>query len=73
MGLYLFNRGFTIEVDGIPVGPSSILIAAGLPFILQYVVEVTSSPVTVEIVATGLAVSLARGESASIMTTKVAE
>lgn len=63
--------GVQFEVDGIPVGSTSTLVSAGVPLVLQSLIQVPTAPVTLTVVATGLGVTLSSGTSAQISITRV--
>ncbi|MGF9936901.1 collagen-like exosporium glycoprotein BclA, partial [Bacillus anthracis] len=65
--------GLTIQVNGVPVpGTGSSLISLGAPIVIQAITQITTTPSLVEVIVTGLGLSLALGTSASIIIEKVA-
>jgi hypothetical protein len=58
--------GFQLQLNGTNVGPTQTLLTLGAPIVLQTVVTVTTAPSTLQVVATGLGVTLATGNSANI-------
>ncbi|EMY8534262.1 exosporium leader peptide-containing protein [Bacillus paranthracis] len=65
--------GLTIQVNGVPVpGTGSSLISLGAPIVIQAITQITTTPSLVEVIVTGLGLSLALGTSASIIIEKIA-
>ena len=60
-------------MNGVPVpGTGSSLISLGAPIVIQAITQITTTPSLVEVIVTGLGLSLALGTSASIIIEKVA-
>ncbi|PFV75726.1 BclA protein [Bacillus sp. AFS059628] len=65
--------GLTIEKDGVPIpGTGTSLISVGAPIVIQAITQITTTPSMIEVIVTGLGLSLALGTSASIIIEKVA-
>jgi hypothetical protein len=62
--------GAQVRVNGSPVGPRTTLVAAGTPLVGDVLVNATAGS-TVQIVTQGLGLTLASGQSASIMILKL--
>ncbi len=63
--------GAQIQVNGAPVGGAFTLVSVGAPLVGEAIVDVTTTPATVSIVVTGLALTLATGTSAHIQIEKL--
>ena len=58
-------------MNGVPVpGTGSSLISLGAPIVIQAITQITTTPSLVEVIVTGLGLSLALGTSASIIIEK---
>ena len=59
-------------MNGIPVpGTGASLISLGAPIVIQAITQITTTPSLVEVIVTGLGLSLALGTSASIIIEKL--
>ncbi len=63
--------GFEFQLNGVAVGPRAVLISGGIPLVIQTIVPVTSASSTLRVVNTGLAITLASGNAASISIIKL--
>ncbi|PGK46106.1 hypothetical protein CN907_03870 [Bacillus anthracis] len=65
--------GLSIQVNAVPVpGTGTSLISVGAPIVVQAITQITTTPSLVEVIVTGLGLSLALGTSASIIIEKIA-
>ncbi|HDR6495417.1 TPA: hypothetical protein QCV07_002497, partial [Bacillus thuringiensis] len=65
--------GLTIQVNGVSVpGTGATLISVGAPIVVQAITQITTTPSLIEVIVTGLGLSLAVGTNASIIIEKIA-
>ena len=61
------------QVNGVSVpGTGATLISVGAPIVVQAITQITTTPSLVEVIVTGLGLSLALGTNASIIIEKIA-
>ena len=67
------DGGVTLELNGVPIGPQRSIVDLGGNLVLDEIIEVSTVPSTLEVVATGLGLTLAVGDSATITITRVSD
>lgn len=63
--------GFEIQLNGVAVGEGATLVSAGVPIMVQSLVKVPVTPAIIQVVVTGLGVSLKSGTSAQLSVVQV--
>ncbi|HDX9614695.1 TPA: exosporium leader peptide-containing protein [Bacillus toyonensis] len=64
--------GLTIDLNGIPIpGSGATLISVGAPIVTQVITQVTTTPSIIEVIISGVGLSLATGISSTITIEKI--